>query len=156
MECRGDKSGAGGDFPAGSPLSAVSDNTLSARTLLSTQHIYTPATAEERGHEGQRPPPANTPSCSLMERWLFQRNREIFCEQKLLVQYFFNVQVLTIFPTKSLNNVSGIIFFLSTDLMKSSKAVMNKPHLKRIVIISESHCCTGCHVPPLHKLCSLY
>lgn len=44
---------AGGDFPAGAPLSAICDKTLSARPLLSTQHIYTQATAEEKGHEGQ-------------------------------------------------------------------------------------------------------
>lgn len=52
VESRGDKFGARGDFPAGLLLSAVSDNRLSAQTLLSTQHIYTLATAEEKGHEG--------------------------------------------------------------------------------------------------------
>lgn len=41
-----------GIFLLASLLSAVSDNRLSARTLLSTKHIYTLATAEEKGHEG--------------------------------------------------------------------------------------------------------
>lgn len=45
---------AGGDFPAGSLLSAVSDKTLSAQKPLSTQRIYTQATTEEKGHKGQQ------------------------------------------------------------------------------------------------------
>lgn len=42
------------DFPAASLLSVVSDKTLSTRLLLSTQHIYTLATAEEKGHKGEK------------------------------------------------------------------------------------------------------